>query len=636
VGLGDVSGPSDATLRPPSGSDIQPTTAGSRVGTPGFMSPEQARGEVDRLGPVTDIYSLGATLYYMLTKRAPFTDQGVLEVLSKIERGEFPLPREVKSGVDRALQAICLKAMKTRPDDRYASCRLLGDDIEHWLADQPVSAYPEPLSRRAMRLVRRHRTWVAAAGSLAFLGLIGLTLHDLSLGEEQRRTKTALENLGEEQGRTKQALEATSREQLRTKLALDQAAEQLQMTRTALRDLLAVAGIKLANIPRAESLRGELAGRVLEYYKKLLGQFPEDSNIRLEMARVYRVIGVIDRITGQFTESATAFQKSIEILQKLVEDRAGGGEAREWLVQTIFDRGGLYQLSGNTQRAEQDYRSAAARADELLSHADSTAYSRIKGEILVNLSDILALRGKSSEAYAVAALGVDLLEQAIEGDKKGTTGDRVRWLLAVALTTRGVTAKKTPAQKSAEHDFRRATELSEQLPQGSDYFTSGQLQMGLALNELGRLLGENAANYPTAKQAFDRAIQVLEPLAKESSEYRYYRKALAAALAGRAALYPSEEISSAQKDCDQAVAILTGILNSEPENPNYLSQQADALELAGKLAIRRRKIDEARKLLDAAISHLDHVLRIDVNRATDFEKLTRCKATRASLSADQK
>ena len=102
VGLRDVSEPSDRTLRPPSGSDVQPTTAGSRVGTPGYMSPEQARGEVDRLGPVTDIYSLGATLYYMLTKRPPFTDQDVPRVLLKIETRRISGPREVKPGVSRA------------------------------------------------------------------------------------------------------------------------------------------------------------------------------------------------------------------------------------------------------------------------------------------------------------------------------------------------------------------------------------------------------------------------------------------------------------------------------------------------------------------------------------------------------
>ena len=124
------------------------------------MSPEQARGEIDRLGPPADIYSLGATLYYMLTRQSPFADQDLPDVLIKIERGEFFRPNEVKSAVDPALEAICLKAMKTQPDDRYASCRAFADDLELWLADQPVKAYPEPLFARTMRWMTTASNWL--------------------------------------------------------------------------------------------------------------------------------------------------------------------------------------------------------------------------------------------------------------------------------------------------------------------------------------------------------------------------------------------------------------------------------------------------------------------------------------------
>ena len=193
VGHRDAAGPSDATLRPPSGSDVQPTTAGSRVGTPAYMSPEQARGEVDGLGPATDIYSLGATLYYMLTKQPPFTDQDVPEVLLKVERGEFPPPREVKSGVDRALEAICLKAMRPRPGRPLRLVPVLWPTIiEHWLADQPVSAYPEPISTRVLRWLRRRKQLVAAA---AFFLLVGLArsciMTDGSRWSKRRRPRSS-------------------------------------------------------------------------------------------------------------------------------------------------------------------------------------------------------------------------------------------------------------------------------------------------------------------------------------------------------------------------------------------------------------------------------------------------------------
>ncbi len=95
----------------PSSSDLQQSIAGDQIGTPEYMSPEQAHGDVDHVGPATDIYSLGATLYYILTGQAPFTEQERLEVLPKVKRGEFRRPSELKPGVEKPLEAVCLKAM---------------------------------------------------------------------------------------------------------------------------------------------------------------------------------------------------------------------------------------------------------------------------------------------------------------------------------------------------------------------------------------------------------------------------------------------------------------------------------------------------------------------------------------------
>src|SRR6185437_10406153 len=125
-------------LRPSTISGTAETVAGCAVGTPQFMSPEQAAGRLDLLGPASDVYSLGATLYCLLTGQAPFTDTDLGVVLQKVQRGDFPPPRSLQAGryikVPPALEAICLKAMVLRPGDRYASPRALADDIEHWLA----------------------------------------------------------------------------------------------------------------------------------------------------------------------------------------------------------------------------------------------------------------------------------------------------------------------------------------------------------------------------------------------------------------------------------------------------------------------------------------------------------------------
>ena len=147
---------------------------GSVAGTPPYMSPEQVDGRQELVGPTSDVYGLGATLYHMLTGEPPFQG-GITAVLTKVRRGEFPRPRTLGAHIPRALEAICLKAMALRPADRYASAVDLADDIARWQADEPVAAWSEPWSLRALRWIKRHRAW-------AFAFVLALFLTTLALG----------------------------------------------------------------------------------------------------------------------------------------------------------------------------------------------------------------------------------------------------------------------------------------------------------------------------------------------------------------------------------------------------------------------------------------------------------------------
>ncbi len=163
----------EQTLLPSSASGSAETLPGSVLGTPAYMSPEQARGDIESLGPASDIYSLGATLYCLLTGRAPFEGAGVGVVLDRVRRGDFPKPRSVRPEIPEPLEAICKKAMALEPADRYRTPKALAEDVERWMAEEPVAAWREPLRIRAGRWMRRHKTLVATTAVSAPLLLAG-------------------------------------------------------------------------------------------------------------------------------------------------------------------------------------------------------------------------------------------------------------------------------------------------------------------------------------------------------------------------------------------------------------------------------------------------------------------------------
>ncbi len=165
------------------------TVQGQVLGTPAYMSPEQAEGRWDRVDRRTDIYGLGAILYEILAGRMPFDGDGTAEVLRKVANEPPAPPRCVCSAVPPALEAVCLKALAKGPADRYSSARDLADEVRHYLADEPVSAYPEPALPRLARWGRRHRTLVTAAALLLMTAVAGLSAGTVLLSQANARTE---------------------------------------------------------------------------------------------------------------------------------------------------------------------------------------------------------------------------------------------------------------------------------------------------------------------------------------------------------------------------------------------------------------------------------------------------------------
>lgn len=162
------------------------TKAGAIVGTPGYMSPEQALGEKEKLSPGSDIYCLGVILYELLSLRRPFPGTEITKVLMAVIQGDFSPPRQTspEQKIPPALESIVLKAMAQEPLNRYQSCQEMLDDVQSYLDDQAISVYSPPLSERMVRFIRKYA--VLLAGAAFIFMVISLFSYFLAQAKEKQ------------------------------------------------------------------------------------------------------------------------------------------------------------------------------------------------------------------------------------------------------------------------------------------------------------------------------------------------------------------------------------------------------------------------------------------------------------------
>ena len=147
------------------------TRTGSILGTPSYMSPEQASGSKD-VGPAADQYSIGATLYELITGRPPFQGSTVMETVTQVRTREPVAPIQLQPGCPKDLETICLKALQKEPGKRYSSCAALADDLKAYLDGRPIAARPVSRAEKAWRWAKRNPRIAGLAAAVALLLLV--------------------------------------------------------------------------------------------------------------------------------------------------------------------------------------------------------------------------------------------------------------------------------------------------------------------------------------------------------------------------------------------------------------------------------------------------------------------------------
>jgi WD40 repeat protein/serine/threonine protein kinase len=171
--------------------DKAQTHTGAFLGTPSYAAPEQASGQVRRLGPATDVYALGAILYELLAGRAPFRAESPLETLRQVTSDDPVPPRTLAPRLPRDLETICLKCLRKDPRQRYPSADELAQDLQRFLNGESIRAQPDGPLGAALKWVRRRPLW-AALYTVCLVAGVSLAAAGVSLWQTARSLDRAL------------------------------------------------------------------------------------------------------------------------------------------------------------------------------------------------------------------------------------------------------------------------------------------------------------------------------------------------------------------------------------------------------------------------------------------------------------
>jgi serine/threonine protein kinase/Tfp pilus assembly protein PilF len=375
---------------------------GETVGTPAYMSPEQAAGRIDEVDTQTDIYSLGVILFNLLTGESPHDLSGSRQqVLRHIADGQVKRPRTVCRSIDRDLEALLLKALDRDPNRRYSTASSLADDIKNYLDDTPLMAGPPSTTYRLMKFVRRNvalSSAVLAAVVILIVGLIITTTIYIQADRARTETQTLSDLLLDSVFRSMNSyLIGGTKITLRS--AWDATSEALEQG-------------KLNGMPLAEEeIRAELGmgywslgvydlaashfERALEICHTHLG--PDHPTTLARMKN----LGWVYFYQSRYKEAQQLFEKALQGLQQLENDERLKDNERWHMWHTMVSLATVYFVQGRFQDAEKLSRGALDAFHLKMSKKDIVLYHTV-------LAVSYTLEGRYSEAEEQFGMGLEI------------------------------------------------------------------------------------------------------------------------------------------------------------------------------------------------------------------------------------
>lgn len=520
--------------------DSGATRTGEIMGTPAYMSPEQASGATALIGPSSDIYSLGAVLFQLLTGTPPFRGTDAMAVVLAVITTEPPAPRQLVASVPRDLETICLKCLEKHPNRRYASAAALADDLQRFLDDRPIMARRATFAERIWKWARRRPAAAALVTSLT----AGLTLficyglwknHQLatSLAETQSARDRSDRNF-------RSALEAAQRRiESAGQPAEEILEEELQFFRTIRQQ--PDDGVSSRYEPAiAASLSGQVLRKLSRFDEALKALQEAESTLtelaqtdsrwnawyRRELAGVFVNRAQVEQELGELSQAEASLQRGLVLFEELARNEPGDPELLRDQSVLWNNRGILAGRQNDLAAADQYHRKALALRENLLrDDPRNVIYQSDRTVSLTNLASVLISEEQWPEA-------TKLLQQAAAASENLAAPVRRRaanrFAEAGIRLNLGNVYQQQGNSEQALGAIRQGAELLNQLahdypeiPSYSESCAEAEISLGRALMQSELLPVEpNDALTPAARQviadalaAFESAIVRLDALA---------------------------------------------------------------------------------------------------------------------------
>jgi tetratricopeptide (TPR) repeat protein len=597
------------------------TGFGAVVGTPEYMSPEQAEVNNQDIDTRSDVYSLGVLLYELLTGSTPLTRKrakaaALLEVLRVIREEEPPRPSTRLSESKDALPSISeqrhtepskltklvrgeldwivMKALDKDRNRRYETANGFAADVQHYLADEAVQACPPSTAYRIRKFVRRNRGPVVAVGILVFLlvaGIVGTSAGLLRALAAERAKGEALTQVEAEQGKTQSAL-LTARD------AVDTLTDN-------------VVAMQLARQPELDATQKAFLRKILGFYEMLTRQVGDTAEARFLQAKGKYQVAYLRSLLGESQPAAEEYRQVTLLLEGLAREYPNEAEYRHRLARTQENLGVLFADLGKEPEAETVLRQGIASQKQVVDAAPGVpAYRAELASQYNDLAIVLDRREKFGEAAAAYGEALALLEQlaAASGGSPPALLD-----LAATRANLGHLLRKQHKYAAAQEAFRQALAVQEE--QRHKLPTLPRWRRQLADTYRGIAIVYAEQHQPReAETAFRQALAIRKKLVDDFPGLVRYRRELATLYDDLGLLVARRDRDGATTAWQEALDLWKHMAAEAPKDPELQNQVATMLGKLASLAVERREFSAALSLLEEARPYSGAALAASTSR----------------------